>query len=243
MLSTAELAEQVLREIQAYRCGDASVDVYSLELLRRAIVQGDQEAWAFLQPCLVELVQSWLRSHPSYEVAARLDSEEHYVELAFECFRQAIPLAQAVEFRTLAAALRCLRASLNGVILDRLRASSRPAEVLLPGPGEPEAQDKTDGCKVWEILKALLPDEREQRLAYLLFHCGLKPVEVARFSPQEFGDIRDITRLRRQIMEQLLRKTGQLCWQFSVHEQQESRKAVLHSGGGVVGKPVQREPR
>ena len=210
-LSAQLLAAHCLRELSNYHRGEPSADTYGLELLRRATIQGDQEAWTWLQHCFSGLVRGWLHHHPSREAASRLESEENYVAQAFERFWQATTLTQRVEFHTLAAALQYLRASLNGAILDTLRAYSRPREVSLPGPGEPEVEDNIDFSEVWEILKALLPNGHEHRVAYLLFHCGLKPREIVRFCPQEFRDIREIYRVRRNIMERLLRKTDQLA--------------------------------
>ena len=221
-LSAQLLAAHCLRELNNYHRGEPSTDTYGLELLHRATIQGDQEAWTWLQYCFSGVVRGWLHHHPSREAASRLESEENYVAQAFERFWQATTLTQQVEFRTLAAALQYLRASLNGAILDTLRAYSRLREVSLPGPGEPgepEVEDKTDGSEVWEILKAFLPNEHEQRVAYLLFHCGLKPREIVRFCPQEFRDIREIYRLRRNIMERLLRQKDQLRWRFHLQEQ------------------------
>ena len=218
-LSAQLLAAHCLRELSNYHRGEPSADTYGLELLRRATIQGDQEAWTWLQHCVSGVVRDWLHHHPSREAASRLESEENYVAQAFERFWQVTTLTQRVEFHTLAAALQYLRASLNGAILDTLRAYPRPREVSLPGPGEPEVEDKTDGSEVWEILKALLPNEHEQRVAYLLFYCGLKPREIVRFCPQEFRDIREIYRLRRNIMERLLRQTDQLLWRFHLQEQ------------------------
>jgi hypothetical protein len=216
-LSAQLLAAHCLRELNNYRRGEPSTDTYGLELLHRATIQGDQEAWTWLQYCFSGMVRAWLHRHPSREAACRLESEENYVAQAFERFWQATTLTHQVEFRTLAAALQYLRASLNGAILDTLRAYSRPREISLPepgGPGEPEVEDKTDRSEVWEILKELLPNRREQRVAYLLFHCGLKPREIVRFCPQEFRDIREIYRVRRNIMERLLRQADQLRWRF-----------------------------
>lgn len=221
MLRVSELAEQCLREIQACRCGDASTDVYGVELLRRATVQGDQEAWASLQQCLAELVRGWLRRHLSREVAARLDSEENYVALALERFWQAT-VQQQVVFKTLAGALVYLRACLNGAILDTLRTYSRPREVLMPSPGEPtdpHVEDQTDSSEVWELLQRMLPNVCEQRLAFLLFQCGLKPREIVRFCPQEWTDIQEISRLHRNILERLLRNANQFRWRFDLQEQ------------------------
>ncbi len=113
-LRLSELAEQCLLEINAYRCGEPSTEVYGIELLRRATVQDDQEAQASWQQCFAGIVRGWLHRHPSRKAAARLNSEEIYVALAFERFWQAT-VQQQVAFRTFAGALAYLRAGLNGV--------------------------------------------------------------------------------------------------------------------------------
>jgi hypothetical protein len=217
-LSVPVLAAQCLEEIDNYRRGEPCTDTYGVELLRRATIQGDQEAWAWMQHCFHEVVLGWLRRHPSREAACRLESEENYVAQAFERFWQATTLIQRVEFSRLAAALQYLRASLNGAILDTLRAYSRPREASLPEPGEPgepHVEDTTDSSEEWDILQTELPNEREQRLAYLLYHCGLKPREIVRFCPQEWSDVQEIYRLRRNIMERLLRNVDHLRWRLS----------------------------
>lgn len=213
-LSNAELATHCLRELGSYRLGEQYDETYGLELLSRAIVQGDQDAWARIQQCLGELVRGWLRSHPGREVACRWESEENYVAMAFERFWQATT-RQQVAFKTFAGALAYLRASLNGAIVDTLRAYSRPREVPLPLPGawgEPHVEDQTDSGELWEILQTILPNERERRLAYLLYHCGLKPREIVHFCPQEWSDVQEIYRLRRNIMERVLRNADRLRW-------------------------------
>jgi hypothetical protein len=103
--------------------------------------------------------------------------------------------------------LRYLLVSLNGAILDRLRASSRPIEVMLPQsafPGEPLLEDVTPGAEVWERLQKVLLNACERRLAYLFFHCGFKPGEIVCCCSQEFSDVCEIYALRRTIVERLL---------------------------------------
>ena len=212
------LAAQCLRELDNYHRGEACTDVYGLELLRRATIQGNEEAWAWEQHCFGGMVRGWLLRHPQREVACRLESEENYVAQAFERCWQATAFNQRVEFRTLAAALQYLHASLNGAVLDMLRAYARPREVSLPGPGEPGeplVEDVSDISDVWDTLQMILTNPREQRLAYLLFHCGLKPREIVRFCSQEWDDVQEIYRLRRNIMERLVRNADQLRWQLS----------------------------
>jgi hypothetical protein len=76
---------------------------------------------------------------------------------------------------------------------------SRARVVALPGPGEagePLFEDHDDSDELWEVIASLLPDERTRRVAYLLFHCGLKPREIVHFCPEEFSDVQEIDRRR-----------------------------------------------
>ncbi|TMC87113.1 MAG: hypothetical protein E6J10_05710 [Chloroflexi bacterium] len=190
------------------RCdGDETFEVYSLGLLRRAIARGDQDAWAGFTQCLEETVLTWLHEHPSRGAACRGLCEKHLVGQAFERFRQAAVQAQMV-FETQAAMLVYLRASLHGAILDTLRTISQPREILRPVSGltgEPRVEDQIDSNEIWEGLQTMLPSAREQRLAYLLYHCGLGPREILHCCPQEWSDVQEIYRLRRTIVERLLR--------------------------------------
>ncbi len=212
-MSVSALVEQCQREIQTYRRRELSNETYGLELLRRAIIQSDQDAWEGVQQCFGEFVRGWLLGHPRREGTCRLESEVTYVALAFERFWQAT-VQQRIVFKTLGGALAYLRASLYGAILDTLRTYSRPREVSLPEPGEvgePQVKDQAASLELWEVLRSMLPSEREQRLAYLLYHCGLGPREIVRFCPQEWNDVQEIYRLRRTILERLLRNANQLA--------------------------------
>jgi hypothetical protein len=217
-MSLPELAAQCLREIDAYRRGESSTEDASLELLRCATVEDNQEAWGWVHRCFGGLVRGWLCRHPNRVAACRLESEEYYVAQAFERLWQATTLKHRLEFTRLAAALRYLRASLHGAILDTLRMYARPREVPLPGPGEagePQAEDNSESDEVWEVLKTMLSNPREQRIAYLLFHCGLKPREIVRVCPQEWSSTGEIYALRRTIMQRLLRNADHLRWRLS----------------------------
>ena len=217
-LSVPQLAAQCMKEVDNYRRGEPYTDVYGVELLHRATVLGDPEAWTSMQHCFSGLVLNWLRRHPYRETACRIENEENYVAQAFERFWQSTSSTQKVTFSTLAAALRYLRLSLNGAILDSLRANARSREVPLPEPGElgePYIEDVPPCSELWEILQSMLPDKREQRLAYLLFYCGLKAREIVRYLPEEWSDVHEIYRLRRSITKRLLRNVDQLRWRLS----------------------------
>nr|BBH94698.1 hypothetical protein KTA_28970 [Thermogemmatispora argillosa] len=226
LLNVLELAQpdegeaggaEAMSEREAERRNEAERS--GLEIFQRAIMGGDQQAWALLQSQFSELVRAWMRRHPKREIAMRLDSEENYIAQAFERFWQATACKQDLQFTSLAAALSYLRASLNGAIMDTLRMYARPREAYLSEPGYEGAsasEDRDEDGELWEALKSLLPQQRERYLAYLLFYCGLKPREVVRYCSGEFHSVQEVYRLRRNIIERLARNIDQLLWKLSV---------------------------
>lgn len=171
-----------------------------LELWRRAQTLGDPQAWAAFQRGLEETVLTWFHGHPGREAACRLHSERHFVALAFKRLRQALSQRQMI-CETLSEVLLYLRASLCGVILETLRASKRTGGVpslWLDG------EDACDSSQVWQKLQALLSFALEQRLASLLYHCGLSPADIVRACPHEWNDDHEVARLRRRIFMHFL---------------------------------------
>lgn len=230
-LRVSDLIEQCQKEIQAYRRGEASTEAYGLELLRRAFLQGDQAAWAGVQQCFGEPVRGWLHGHPRREAAFQLESEETYVALTFERFWQA-NIQQQVRYRSLGGALLILRASLRGTILDTLRTYSRPREVARPMSGELPLEDQAAIFEVRKLLRRILSSDRERRLAYLLFHCGLSPKDIVIFLPQEFQDVREISRLRCFIVERLLHQMDHFPgWPETVEETSNAVRSVEERDG------------
>jgi hypothetical protein len=185
-----------------YDAGE-TFEVYSLELMHSAITQGDQDAWAEFQRCLEETVLTWLHAHPDRESACRCQSEQHFVVLALERLRQAA-IQGKVAYKTLTEVFMYLRASLNGVILEALRISACPEAVSQRLSGERYVEGHPKSREVRDWLQARLSSERERRLAYLLYHCGLGPGEIVRCYPQEWSDVHEIARLRRIILADLM---------------------------------------
>ncbi|HEX6556993.1 MAG TPA: hypothetical protein VF026_29795 [Ktedonobacteraceae bacterium] len=217
VMSASELADHCISEINKYRRGLPSNDEFGLELFHRALIQRDPLAWEVVQYRFNKTVLRWMRFHPMRSAACRFDSEENYVAQAFTRFWQATIDNQEIEFRTFGAVLRYLRACLNGAILDTLRAYSRSQEIPLPEPGEPEeplAEEQENDCELWPVIRSLIPDERQQRVAYLLFHCHLKPREIVQFCSQEFSEVQEIYSLRRNIVERLLRNANYIRWRL-----------------------------
>ena len=83
----------------------------------------------------------------------------------------------------------------------------------MPEPGladEPYAEDPLESQPLWESIQPLLVNERERRLFYLLYYCGLKPREVTIRFPQAFAGVKEIYRLNSTIIERLRRNSDRL---------------------------------
>jgi hypothetical protein len=208
------LSELGYNELQRFRCKVSSDERYCIEILRRALVERTDEAWSVLEYCFRETIRSWIRSHPSRDVALLSDSEENYIAQTFSRFWYAVR-DQHLEFSTLYAVLSYLHATLNGIITDTLRSHLRlrSREVSLPESGcceELSGEAPLESWSLWNSIQSLLPDERERRLAYLLYYCGLKPRDIVMRCPGEFDDVKDIYRLNHNIVERLRRNRDRL---------------------------------
>ena len=97
--------------------------------------------------------------------------------------------------------------------MDTLRSHLRSREVPFPESGcsqEPTAEESIDVRSIWNSLQSLLPEERERRLAYLLYYCGLKPRDIVIHCSREFDDVKEIYRLNHNIVERLRRNRDRL---------------------------------
>jgi hypothetical protein len=173
---------------------DVQQERYCLDLFHRALARKDQQAQFQLH--FGETVRGWIRHHFKRELASHFKQEEYYVAQTFACFWQITSRYQESEFSTFAAILQHLHASLNSIIIAARRASLSTTVAMATMPN--------DGAEVWKRVQSLLTDSRQQRIAYLLFHCGLKPREIVQSFPEEFSDVSEISHIRYKIMAGIL---------------------------------------
>ncbi len=65
-------------------------------------------------------------------------------------------------------------------------------------------QARHEAYMLWQRIERVLTNAREQRVAYLLFHCGLTPNEIIQRCGREFADIQEVHALRCAIMKKLI---------------------------------------
>lgn len=215
-MSLEALRECSVREMTNYRRKLPSDDSYCLEILRRAIELRDESAWQALQRQFSDNVHVWLNGHSHKELALRYENDQTYIDDAFRRFWQAVS-DQSMSFSTIAGALSYLRLCLHCAIMDTLRAFARNNIEQIPEhghPAEPQTEDTYHESELWQTIRDLLPSEKERRVAYLHFHCNLKPREIIRFCPNEFQNEEEIYRLKRNIMERIMRNAPKIRWKL-----------------------------
>jgi hypothetical protein len=181
-------------------------DQYYLEMFRRALRDHDRHAQRWLQNHFSVEVLDLMNRHPSKDKACRLHSGEYYVIETFKHFWQTSLQHHEIEFKCMTDVLYYLRVSLNSAILDTLRNHALQDDVPLLSSSIERASNTTgngSSYEVWGIVEGKLSDARERRLAYLLFHYALKPGEVVRNCPEDFSDVHEVSRMRRDIIELL----------------------------------------
>lgn len=212
-INLTDLARYATEEIAKSRRMEVWNEQYSLEILRRAVLFQDSEPWEVLLQVFSETVLVWLSAHPRGQNALQFDSADHYVVQTFARCWDAMRKSQVV-FPSLDAFLKYLRVSLNAVIVDTLRASSKSLPAL-DEFDEPIIETTNQVNELWEVIQAFIPDPKEKRVAYLILYCGLKPREITQYFPDEFKDAKDISRLYRKILNRITRDGEQIRWKLS----------------------------
>jgi len=183
-------------------------DQYWLEMFRCALYENDQHSQRWLQQKFSVIILNWIHDHPKSSIACQLRTEEHYINETFRCFWQTLLKQQKFDLPHLADVLSYLQVIMNGVILDTLRNNSSPQDVPLISTsmaGEAQSNENDSIHDIWGLIEGKLSNTREGRIAYLLFQCALKPGEIVDRFPNEFSDVNEISRMRRNIMEILTR--------------------------------------
>ena len=226
-MSLSALADRSRLEMSKFRRNEPSNDQYCLEIFRRATMQHDERAWDIIYVLFQDQVRQWFRNDATRTAALRHEDERTYVDDTFKRFWQSVN-TQKHEFPVLASALRYLRLCLNSVIIDTLRAYTRKEVLGLPEPGSPNellVEDTYHEHEWWSVIEKLLTNERERRVIYLLYHCGLKPREIVMRCPDEFTTEQEIYRLRRNGLERLKRHqeilVHRLGWKLSGDKEQK----------------------
>ena len=187
---------------------------YCFEMFKRAINHRDKTAWELIYEQYKPQVTGWVHRHSAFQSSG--EEVGYFVNRAFEKLWSAIPAERFEKFPDLKSLLRYLQLCVHSVILDHTRtmerikieqrvsleAAERPLN--LPTQQSPSIS-QIESDELWKFLLARLKSEKEQRLIYGSFVLALKPRELLDEYPQTFDDIKEIYRIKENVLARLRR--------------------------------------
>jgi len=208
------LAQQCARETQRFFQNRNDSAFSCLELFRRAIIEQREEAWEYIYQQYENQVRRWVMRHPRFGSTG--EAADYFVNLAFTRMWQAMTPDKFRGFDNIKMVLRYLQMCVHSVIVDYLRA--RPAaamdidDINTLGAQTPDAPrvdarvlDRVYQTEVWSLIRTRIRNQKEQIVFYGCYALGMKPSEIYREYPQTFRDVKEIYRIKENILARLRR--------------------------------------
>ena len=186
-LPVGELARRCREEAARFARGEPALEEFAYEMLRRAVCDGDQAAWDAVVAQYRALVLAWMRRHPAFP--ATDEEDDYWVNRTFERFWQAVGPARFHAFPGLTEAAEPLAEHAVG---------------LAGGPGGEEAVlGELAGRELWRAIEGEVRGEPERLVARLCLGRGLRPGEVYARHADSFGDVAEVYRVKRRLLDRL----------------------------------------
>jgi hypothetical protein len=184
-------------------------DRYCFELFRRAFVDGSEQAWEMVYAQYHALVAWWVKAHKRFESTG--EEVQYFVNGAFMSLSQACTPGNFGRFPNLQRLLSFLKACVHTAILGYIRDIAGPPTVKLPeelfgkngSPIEGNLLQQEWRDEFWHSVNTRLNNEPERLVVEYCFILGLKPRELYAQFPGVFGDVREIYRLKQNLLERL----------------------------------------
>lgn len=208
--SLAELARRCHEETERFFRRLAPDTRYCYELFRRALARREEEAFAYIIANYKPLVEGWVRRHPGFAVSG--EDTDFFATAAFEKLWQAVPPARFTKFPDLKKLLRYLKLCVGSSIIDYLRTQDDTASLdgddrtLASEPAAPEPPlSRAERAEFWAEVIRRAQNRKERIVAYACLSLQMKPAEAFREYPGEFENVREIYRVKQNLLERLRR--------------------------------------
>lgn len=211
-LPLIELARRCREETQRFLRGDDRDDTFCFEIFERAVVKRDDDAWEAIVLQYRGIVLAYVSQHTA--AALLRESDDYWVNRAFQRFWTAVGANRFGSFPDLAALLKYLKMCVHSVLMDEIRARKAatvssldevPENTPVTSDAEGSVLGKLAGEQLWAAIGRVLQDEAEQRVVYLSFARDLKPSEIFERHPTLFDGVADVYRVKRNVIERLRR--------------------------------------
>ncbi len=187
---------------------------FCYELFRRAILARNEEAWARIYAQYERLVSHWVERNAAF--ASSGEDVVYFVNRAFEKMWLGITPEKFEMFPNLKSILRYLQMCVHSVLVDFVR--QKEYRLVLESvedvgyqvdTGETAVEDQVathlDRVELWAWLKQQLNHEKEYCVVYGMFILALKPREMLAQYPTVFEDVKDVYRVKENLVVRLRR--------------------------------------
>lgn len=219
---TRDLRALPLDQLSA-TCAEATAqrrdDGSCYELLRRAIAERQDAAWAAVYTQYDKLVRAWVVRHPTFATLPQPDADaEGLANAIFVRFWQSVTADRFADFPSTAALLGFLRRCANSVVLEaarragrRLRREERLDDHIhaLAAPEIPDLDDELR-MQLWLLARLAAQDEGDLVLLELSYRNDLKPAAIAARRPDLFPTVQDVYKCKRNLLDRLRRNPAVL---------------------------------
>lgn len=206
----AEIAQKCHEETEKFFKRLTPDTRYCYDLFRRALARRDGDALAYLITNYTPLVDGWVRTHPGF--ADCHEEASYFVAAAFEKFWRAVPPARFGDFPTVKKLLRYLKLCVWSSVIDHLRTLDDTASIDDDGHGQPlepavsePPLSRAERAELWAEVMRRAQDPKEQVIAHACLALQMKPAEVFKEYPGVFESVREIYRVKQNLLERLRR--------------------------------------
>jgi hypothetical protein len=201
-----------------------------LELLRLALVERNQEAWAAIYKIYYPQVLRWVHAHPHFRITG--EDADYFANQAFSrLWQYGERHACAGRFGAVADYMQYLKRCTWSAIEDELRRGRKDALWHLAEMGDSTDDDESERMMdervlemhdhiaveaiventailnhLWELLDQIIEGERERIVAKEMWEDGLEPRQIRARHPDCFVDENEVSQIRRNIVRRLNRK-------------------------------------
>jgi DNA-directed RNA polymerase specialized sigma24 family protein len=178
-------------------------------LFRRAIVEGDTDAWAEGWARYRRILISWAYRYSS--VAELGESCEDIADQAFTRAWLALSPTRFDRFADLRALLAYFRACVSAVVIDQMRSAAvrertihklDPAELVSP---DQLALEEINRGELWQQISGMVANEQERVVLIESMVYGRPPREILARNVELFGDIAAVYTSKRNLITRLQR--------------------------------------
>lgn len=212
--SIQQLIQQCQQETARYQTNQRHHEEPCLKLFRWAIVENNQPAWNAIHAQYRPLVLSWVRQHSQFRLLA--ESADVFANAAFLKFWKAMSPEKFSQSQNLGALLSYLKLCVHSTLIDEIRRRQRQAhevsrwdeitalEKHYPSVETLVIHQTTADALEW-LVRQQLQDETEEVVMTLSWFYGLPPREIQARNPHLFATVREVYRIKRNILNRLLR--------------------------------------